>query len=75
MFNIFKKSSTKPVNLFFKTDIHCHLIPGIDDGAAEAAEGALLVEREKGWGIERIISTPHNCILYTSDAADDSNRV
>ncbi len=59
MFNIFKKSSTKPVNLFFKTDIHCHLIPGIDDGAAEAAEGALLVEREKGWGIERIICTPH----------------
>ncbi|WP_336595112.1 CpsB/CapC family capsule biosynthesis tyrosine phosphatase [Bacteroides acidifaciens] len=59
MFNIFKKSSPVQSHLFFKTDIHCHLIPGIDDGAAVASEGADLVEQEREWGIERIICTPH----------------
>ena len=40
-------------------DIHSHIIPGIDDGAAsieEALEMARIAERE---GIEKIICTPH----------------
>ena len=59
MFNIFKKSSPEPARLFYKTDIHCHLVPGIDDGAVTQEEGAALVERERQWGIEHIICTPH----------------
>lgn len=39
--------------------MHCHLIPGVDDGQ-ESVEGAtILVAREVQWGIKRIFFTPH----------------
>ncbi len=40
-------------------DLHCHILPGIDDGARsleEAVEMARIAEAE---GIERIVATPH----------------
>lgn len=59
MFNFFRKKPDERPELFFHTDIHCHLVPGIDDGQKDADGGADLVAREKEWGIERIILTPH----------------
>lgn len=59
MFNFFRKKQPEKAELFFKTDIHCHLVPGIDDGQKTPEGGADLVAREKSWGIERIIATPH----------------
>lgn len=58
MFNFFKKKS-KPETICFHTDIHCHLVPGIDDGQKEPAPAAELVERELEWGVKRIFATPH----------------
>lgn len=58
MFSIFKKK-LEPQPLFFKTDIHCHVLPGIDDGAPDAATGADLVQEMQKWGIDRIIASPH----------------
>ena len=58
MFDFFKKKQS-PAELFFHTDIHCHLVPGIDDGQKEAEGASALVEREKQWGVTRIITTPH----------------
>lgn len=43
----------------FKTDIHCHLIPGVDDGSPDVATSMKLIKRMKSWGIERILSSPH----------------
>ncbi len=57
LFDIFRKK--EPVRLPFTTDIHCHIVPGVDDGSPDAATSADLVERMLGWGIERIIATPH----------------
>lgn len=59
MFEIFKRRSSQPEQLFFHTDLHCHLVPGIDDGQRRADTASELVEREKSWGIRRIITTPH----------------
>ncbi len=59
MFDFFKKKKAVAETLFFHTDIHCHLVPGIDDGQKVASEAAALVEREKSWGITRILCTPH----------------
>ena len=60
MFNFFKKKSKEETPaLFFHTDIHCHLVPGIDDGQKTAEGGADLVRHEKNWGVKRIILTPH----------------
>ena len=58
MFNFFNKKS-KPETICFHTDIHCHLVPGIDDGQKEPEPAADLVERQVTWGISRIFATPH----------------
>lgn len=59
IFDFFKKKREEKPELFFHTDIHCHLVPGIDDGQKTADGGADLVAREKSWGVNRIIVTPH----------------
>ncbi|MBQ7042414.1 MAG: hypothetical protein IJN66_06890 [Muribaculaceae bacterium] len=58
MFSIFKKK-TKKAELCFTTDIHCHIVPGVDDGSPDVGTSVELVERMKGWGINRIIASPH----------------
>ncbi|MDE6161252.1 MAG: hypothetical protein K2F77_06310 [Muribaculaceae bacterium] len=57
MFSIFSKK--KPEKLWFGTDIHCHILPGIDDGSPSAERSLQLVERMQAWGIERIFASPH----------------
>ena len=58
MFRVFKKSH-EPVSFSFHTDIHCHVVPGIDDGSPDASTSADLIERIQGWGISRILASPH----------------
>ena len=45
--------------LFFHTDIHSHVCPGIDDGARSSAFGADIVEGLVSLGIRNIVATPH----------------
>lgn len=59
MFNLFRKKINTPAELFFHTDIHSHVIPGIDDGSPSADISAELVKRMKSWGLNRLIATPH----------------
>ncbi len=59
MFDFLKKKSKDPVELCFTTDIHCHIVPGVDDGSPDAATSADLIERMQSWGIKRIIASPH----------------
>jgi len=40
-------------------DIHCHFLPGVDDGAASLQEGLDLVKAASANGISRILLTPH----------------
>lgn len=53
------KSDADDQHLFFATDIHCHLIPGIDDGAPTVEKGVELAKALKRWGIKKVIATPH----------------
>lgn len=57
LFNIFSKN--EPIQLPFTTDIHCHILPGVDDGSPDVETSVSLVERMQNWGIKRIIATPH----------------
>lgn len=59
MFNLFKHNRDASEELFFKTDMHCHLVPGIDDGQQDATSAADLVAHERRWGITKILCTPH----------------
>jgi protein-tyrosine phosphatase len=40
-------------------DIHCHILPGIDDGPAELSESLKMAEIAVADGITRIVATPH----------------
>lgn len=58
MFTFFSKPK-QPQNFWFKTDIHCHVLPGIDDGAKDVDDSIALISGLAGLGIERIIASPH----------------
>ena len=40
-------------------DIHCHIIPSVDDGAADLKEAEELLRMEYSQGVRNIILTPH----------------
>lgn len=42
------------------TDIHCHIIPGVDDGAKDFKTSCSMLKLASKDGISRIILTPHN---------------
>lgn len=41
------------------TDYHCHLLPGLDDGAKDMEMSMQILEMLKAQGVERIVATPH----------------
>lgn len=40
-------------------DIHCHIIPGVDDGVPTVEEAVSLIQKESDGGTEAFIATPH----------------
>ena len=40
-------------------DLHCHLLPGIDDGPKELADSLALAKRSVENGITHAVVTPH----------------
>ncbi len=65
MISFFKwKSKRKDVNEDLKTnslvaDMHSHILPGIDDGAATLDESLALIQHLMGLGYKKLITTPH----------------
>ncbi|NLR82094.1 tyrosine-protein phosphatase [Chitinophaga eiseniae] len=60
----FRKRNTDPVVpaqllAFMGTDIHSHLIPGIDDGVPDVATATEFIEQLQHMGIQKIVTTPH----------------
>lgn len=41
------------------TDIHSHLLPGIDDGATDIKDTVKLIKSLEGYGFSKFITTPH----------------
>jgi protein-tyrosine phosphatase len=59
MFSIFQKKEFLIDHLNGITDIHNHILPGIDDGAKNLDESIGLLNQFKEIGIEKFICTPH----------------
>ena len=43
----------------FDTDFHCHILPGIDDGASNVDESVKLINMQYSQGVRNIVATPH----------------
>ena len=44
------------------TDLHCHILPGIDDGAQDVEASVALLKMEMEQGVDKVVFTPHfNC--------------
>lgn len=41
-------------------DLHCHILPGIDDGAETIEDSVAMAEKAIGQGITHILCTPHH---------------
>jgi protein-tyrosine phosphatase len=62
MFNFFKrKKHTDPQfrSLPFKTDLHSHILPGLDDGSPDIETSLQLIKGLYDLGVRRLVATPH----------------
>lgn len=60
MFNFFRsKTNVLSIGEILKTDMHSHLIPGIDDGAPDMQTSIELILGLKEMGFTKLITTPH----------------
>jgi len=46
-------------DVFLFTDIHCHIVPGIDDGSANLAESLAMARMAEADGTKSLVATPH----------------
>ena len=61
MISFFRKKSDRVENRveILETDIHSHLVPGIDDGSKSMDESIALLKEFEKLGYKKIITTPH----------------
>ena len=45
-------------------DIHCHILPGLDDGASSEKESLRMLKLAAKNGIKGVIATPHYSVGY-----------
>lgn len=57
MISWFKKKSIPSIKL--TTDVHSHLLPGIDDGVKTLEETEAILKTFQGLGYKKVITTPH----------------
>jgi len=53
-------------------DIHCHLLPGVDDGPETLQESVEMAQMALADGISHIVATPHSNDTYSFDSERNS---
>ncbi|WP_340077615.1 tyrosine-protein phosphatase [Leptobacterium sp. I13] len=69
MASLFSKKSFIADLLENFVDIHCHILPGIDDGASNSKVSITLIRKLKKLGIVHYIATPHVMFDYYPNTA------
>jgi len=60
LFNLSNRSKHTNFDFsFLHTDMHSHLIPGVDDGSPDLDTSLALIKRLKSCGYKKLITTPH----------------
>lgn len=79
MFSLFKKKSTySPGKGYFpiSTDMHSHILPGIDDGSPDVDTSIELIKGLMELGITRSVATPHIISdMYRNDETSINNAL
>ena len=47
-----------------RTDCHCHILPGLDDGSGSMEESVALARRQVSWGFRKAVCTSHRVGKY-----------
>lgn len=70
MFHFFRKEKPSGISHFtFQTDIHSHILPGIDDGSPDIDTSIELIRGLYDLGIRKTVATPHIIRdIYPNDA-------
>ena len=71
MFDFLKRNKTLPTFAPLVTDMHCHLLPQVDDGSKSLEESLEVMEAMKACGFEEIRLTPHFVYPRFPNKADD----
>ncbi|MEX0636145.1 MAG: CpsB/CapC family capsule biosynthesis tyrosine phosphatase [Ferruginibacter sp.] len=61
MFSFFSKKKQNEQDFYFPitTDIHSHILPGIDDGSPDVATSLELIKGLMALGVKKSVATPH----------------
>lgn len=74
-FNLFKKSTdARPIFAAVGTDMHCHLIPQVDDGSKCTEESIECLRTLQAVGYKRVFVTPHFCVPRFPNQEEDIVR-
>jgi protein-tyrosine phosphatase len=74
MISIFRKKEFLIDHLQGITDIHNHILPGIDDGAQNVEDSIGLLEKFREIGITKFIATPHIMNDYYPNSPETINN-
>lgn len=78
MFNFFRNKKSVDNGFYFpiSTDIHSHILPGLDDGSPDIETSIVLIQGLMKAGITRSIATPHIIgDIYRNDKSSIENAL
>ena len=75
LFNLFnRKYEPRPIFAVLGTDMHCHLVPKVDDGSKCVEESVECLKTLKAVGYNKVIITPHFQTPRFENDEDDIKR-
>ena len=75
MFRFFQPRLSLRRHLPGGVDAHCHLLPGVDDGAESAEEALSIIRGQQALGLRGAICTPHIMARYPQNTPDHLRQV
>lgn len=54
-----KKKAWSFVDIGLRTDIHCHILPGVDDGSKSVENSIAMLKALSDMGVDKVVLTPH----------------
>lgn len=75
LFNFFSRKND-PIKLPYLTDVHSHIVPGVNDGSPDVEASLFLLDSMAKWGIRQAITTPHVAEGFpnTAEVLDEAMR-